>query len=448
MGRQAVVIGAGMAGLAAAGALADHFQHVRVLERDELPPAADHRAGTPQSRHVHGLLAGGLQALVELFPGFEQALLQAGAVPLRTALDVRLERPGFDPFPARDLGMLTYAASRPVIEFTLRQCLLRRANVVLQERCRVIDIAWDAAERTVSGVHCLDAMGRHAAWPAELVVDASGRGLPTLALLQAAGCPAVPQTCIGVDIGYASAAYELRADASREWKGVMTLAKVPHSSRAALMLPLEGARCILTVTGRGGDKPPGDEAGFLEFVRQLRTLTIYNALQGAQRVGEISRHVFRESVRRHFHQVQAFPRGVLPVGDALCLLNPAYGQGMSVAAQEALLLRSLLVRSIGRRDGLSTLAPAFFAQAAPVLDTAWTMASIPDFLFPQTTGEPPPDLKQRLKFGAALMRLAARDPGVHQLTAQVQHLLKPDSVYRQPIVMARVLMEAVRASWR
>src|SRR5207248_4448965 len=121
IGRHAVVIGAGIGGLTAARALADHFEHVTVLERDTLPPDAAQRPGTPQARHVHGLLAGGLRALGELFPGFEHDLQRAGAVPLRNALDVRIERPGFDPYPARDLRLVTYAASRPAIELAMRQ---------------------------------------------------------------------------------------------------------------------------------------------------------------------------------------------------------------------------------------------------------------------------------------------------------------------------------------
>src|SRR5215471_13541926 len=56
IGKQAVVIGAGMAGLTAAAALADHFDNIVILERDGLPSEPMHRAGTPQARHVHGLL--------------------------------------------------------------------------------------------------------------------------------------------------------------------------------------------------------------------------------------------------------------------------------------------------------------------------------------------------------------------------------------------------------
>jgi glycine/D-amino acid oxidase-like deaminating enzyme len=84
VGRQAVVVGAGLAGLAAARALTDHFERVIVLERDELPLGSAHRPGTPQSRHLHGLLASGLSALNDLFPGFEDDL----EITERTALRI------------------------------------------------------------------------------------------------------------------------------------------------------------------------------------------------------------------------------------------------------------------------------------------------------------------------------------------------------------------------
>jgi len=110
IGKQAVVIGAGMGGLAAAGALANHFDQVVVLERDVLPSEAAYRAGTPQARHVHALLASGLRALSELFPGFEQDLARAGAVPVRVGLDVRVEQPGYDQSATQSAGSIPLSA--------------------------------------------------------------------------------------------------------------------------------------------------------------------------------------------------------------------------------------------------------------------------------------------------------------------------------------------------
>src|SRR5580704_13051860 len=140
IGRQAVVVGAGLAGLTAARVLADHFEQVIVLEGDVLPASAAHRTGTPQSKHLHGLLPSGLNALNELSPGFSDDLDRGGAVPLRVGLDVRMERPGYDPFPQRDLGWFAYAVSRPTIERAVRRRVESRANTTLRQRCRVREL--------------------------------------------------------------------------------------------------------------------------------------------------------------------------------------------------------------------------------------------------------------------------------------------------------------------
>ena len=123
---RAVVVGAGIGGLAAAAALASHFSRVTVLERDRLPPRPEPRAGVPQCRHVHGLLGGGLAAFEALFPGIAGRLAAAGAIPIRVGVDARLEQPGFDPFPQRDLGWTNYSMSRPLLEHVVRGFVARR----------------------------------------------------------------------------------------------------------------------------------------------------------------------------------------------------------------------------------------------------------------------------------------------------------------------------------
>ena len=84
-------------------------------------------------------------------------------------------------------------------------------------------------------------------------------------------------------------------------------------------------------------------------------------------------------------------------------------------------------------------AQAFFAETASLIVTPWAQAVIPDFIHPQTRGERPPDFEQSLKIGLAMTKLAARDPGVHKLTAEVGSLLKPRTVYMDPELTRRVM---------
>ena len=444
IGKQAVVIGAGIAGLTAAGALSDYFDQVVVLERDTLPSEAVHRAGTPQSRHVHALLLSGQRALSELFPGFEQDLARAGAVPLRAGLDVRVERPGYDPFPQRDLGWFGYAASRPTIERAVRRRVESRGNTTLYQRCRVQEVLATPNGDEVTGVRYENGDGKVETIAADLVVDASGRGALTLALLHSIGRPLPEETAIGIDLGYATCVFAIPDDASTDWKGVMTFGQAPQNSRGGLMLPLEGNRWMATIGGRHGDGPPGDAEGFLTYAKALRTPTIYNAISRAERLDGVARYGFPQSVRRHFERLDAFPRGFLPIGDAICCFNPVYGQGMSVAALEACLLRRLLERLGGDSSPIAGVAPAFLAEVQTLIETPWSVAIL-DFAFPDTRGQRPADFETTLKFGIALTRLAAEDPAVHKLTVEVQHLLTPRSVYRDPALVQRVLAKMAEA---
>ena len=176
----------------------------------------------------------------------------------------------------------------------------------------------------------------------------------------------------------------------------------------------------------------------MTYAQALRTPTIHNAISHAKRLEGVARYAFPQSVRRHFERLDAFPSGLLPIGDAICRFNPVYGQGMSVAALEACLLRGLLERLDGDSNPIAGLAPTFFAEVQALIETPWSVAIL-DFAFPDTRGQRPANFEFTLKFGIALTRLAAEDPAVHKLTAEVQNLLKPLSVYRNPALVQRVL---------
>ncbi|HZW02837.1 MAG TPA: FAD-binding protein, partial [Anaerolineaceae bacterium] len=79
---QLVVIGGGMAGLAAAHVAAQVFSRVTIVERDETAGEYDFRPGVPQARHTHNLLPEGLAILERLFPGIIAELIVSGAVPI------------------------------------------------------------------------------------------------------------------------------------------------------------------------------------------------------------------------------------------------------------------------------------------------------------------------------------------------------------------------------
>jgi 2-polyprenyl-6-methoxyphenol hydroxylase-like FAD-dependent oxidoreductase len=429
IGKKAVVIGAGMSGLAAAGALADYFEQVLILERDRLPDRPVPRKGTPQSRHLHGLLPGGHRALSDLFPNFEQDLLAAGSVPIRVFRDFRMEIPGLGALPQRDFGWNFYLGTRPLLELVTRRQVERRTNVTIRQECAVFKIVADP-----DGVMTATLEDTNEVIRADLIVDASGRAAPTLSQLRLAGYSPPEEVAIGIDLHYTTTTFSVPGDAPDDWMEVGTWPSAPESSRAGYLMPIEGDRWIVTLSGQNGLRPPADHEGFMDYARQLDTQTIYNAIKNAERVSEFERYGLPASLWRRFDQLKTFPRGLLPIGDSICRFNPVYGQGMSVAAQEARLMKQVLNNQAAKLDPLDGLAMAFFSESVSLIEGPWNMSATPDFVYPETRGKRPPDLERRLQYNRALLQATMSHPAVQQAFTEVQQLLKPPSILQDPAI--------------
>jgi 2-polyprenyl-6-methoxyphenol hydroxylase-like FAD-dependent oxidoreductase len=436
LGRHAVVVGAGIGGLTAAKALSCYFGKVTVIERDALPAAPIARAGTPQARQIHVLLRGGLDALGEFFPELETELLRAGAVRVRVGSQSLLELPGFDPFPRRDLGFDYLSMTRPLLEFVARHLIEKQRNVAVKSRSRVTEILESADRSAVTGVRYDDADGRGKVLEADFIVDASSRGALTLELLDRIGFPRPPVTEIGIDLHYATATFRIPSSAPDDWRAVLHRPDA-QSGRGGLLVPVENHCWQVNLTHMHGEPVPENVEGFITFARTLRTPTIHDAIAGAEPIGPIHRFGFPCSIRRRFEMLNRFPDGLAPLGDVICRFNPAYGQGMSVAAQQAGALRRSMAARVSQADPLSGLSRLFFAAVESFLAAPWAVAES-DFAHQKTRGQRPSDLQQRLNFNSALQRIAAADARVHQIVSEVSHLIRPAKALRDPQIVSRV----------
>jgi 2-polyprenyl-6-methoxyphenol hydroxylase-like FAD-dependent oxidoreductase len=438
LGQRAVVIGAGMGGLSAAGALAKYFERVEILERDRLTGSAASRSGTAQDRHPHGLLAGGLRALDQIFPGYKRDLAAAGAVPVSVAREVQFERPDVGVLPKRDFGISLLCATRPLIELVLRRRAEAVANITLRSASRVTGIVPAAGSDGVRGVRFINGSERSETLDADLVVDASGRGAPTLTLLDALGWERPQMTEIGVDLTYNTAVVEIAPDATARWKLVLTLPDPPHLALHAIIVPTEGGRWITAIADHSATSWTETWDAFLEASRSLITPTVYNALRYAEPPEGIRHYRFPVSTWKHFERLPRLPRGVLPVADAFCRFNPIHGQGMSSAAKQACLLEDVLHRAADEPDPIAAVQAGFMAEVASVLETPWIMSTSADLAFPQTRGERPDNFAEAREFEAALFHAALADPVVHRAMIEVAQLLQPQSRLQEPDIMRRI----------
>jgi 2-polyprenyl-6-methoxyphenol hydroxylase-like FAD-dependent oxidoreductase len=352
--------------------------------------------------------------------------------------DMRFEAPGFGHLPQRDFGFDQFALSRPSLERVCRRRVEREPNIEFRPRMRVTELIASPDNHSVAGVRFEDTSGTPGSLAADLVVDASGRASPTLRFLEAIGSAKAPTIEIGIDQAYSTAIFEKPEDAPTDWLFVLHVPTPPGSSRLGIIAPMEGRRWSVSLCVNHGEASPGDIDGFMAFAKSFRMPTIYNAIRSAKRVGDIARFEMPSSVRRDFDKLDRFPRGLVALGDAVCRFPPTQGQGMSVAAQEACVLASLLESRRGAVDPLGGLAESFFAEIQPLLETPWAVA-MADLVYPQTRGERPPDFKKKLQYTRALMRLAAEDAETDRILSEVRALLRPWSALREPELASRVM---------
>src|SRR5215813_3612311 len=133
----------------------------------------------------------------------------AGAVSVAVAQDVQFERPDVGVLPKRDFGIWLLCATRPLIELVLRRRAEAVANITLRPASRVTGIVPTIGGAGASGVQFVNGSGHSETLDADLVVDASGRGAPTLTFIDALGWGRPQMTEIGVDISYATVVVEI-----------------------------------------------------------------------------------------------------------------------------------------------------------------------------------------------------------------------------------------------
>src|ERR1700758_1362076 len=435
LGERAIVVGGGIAGLSAARAVSDRFRQVVILDRDELPDSVTPRPGDPQGKHPQGLLVGGLKALEQLFPGFGDELRKAGAVPINRGFDFLYELPGQDHWPRIKLDHPTYSMTRPLLERTLRRQGERLENVKVRGGGRVLSIIGEAGAGAATDICYRTPEGKLETLQSDLIVDASGNGSLTLEFLKASRRRSPVEESIGINTHYSSGLFD-RVDIRDNYKIAYTLPNAPEESRGGLIISAENDTFQVVLIGRGEEIPPIKETDYRSYARKLWTPTISNAIKNAKLLTEITPNSFHQSRWRHFAKVIDFPRGLLPIGDAICRFNPVHGQGMSVAARQASLLFDLLGKSNG--DLLSTLASDFLPKAEDLIADPWVMSAVPDFVYPETTGVRPKNLEESLNFQKGLGRLAALDADVFELLMDVRHLLKPLDALNDPLITSRV----------
>jgi 2-polyprenyl-6-methoxyphenol hydroxylase-like FAD-dependent oxidoreductase len=397
IGEHAVVLGASMAGLLAARVLSDFYRTVTVVERDLMPTNAAQRRGVPQGRHVHALWPRGSQILDQLFWGFLTELLADGGKTWDDGDSSKFclsfgghqfVRSGT--FPRfRPLAM-SYQ-SRPFLEDHVRRRIIGIPNVTLMDGQDVVELTCNNDRSRVTGVRITSRQSNeNQSMSADLVVDATGRGSRMPTFLESLGYDRPVEDEVVMRLAYTSQLLRIPPGMHNEL--VVLTGPVPGRPTGMALFSYEDNTWLLTAIGMAGQEPPADLAGMLRFIEDFTPPEVLSALQRAEPLGEVARYRTPSSRWRRYDKMRRFPAGLLVFGDAICSFNPIYGQGMTVAALEAVALDRCL------RRGRDNLAPRFFRAAAKPIRVAWQLAAGGDLALPEIEGARPLSMRLTNKY--------------------------------------------------
>ncbi|WP_396933878.1 FAD-dependent oxidoreductase [Mycolicibacterium sp.] len=451
LGDHALVLGGSMAGLLAARVLTDFYDTVTVVERDVLPEDPVNRRGVPQGRHVHALLARGALTVREFFPGILDEVVAAGAPVWDDGEMSRfhisygghlMRRSGKAAGTAADhREMALYQPSRPLLECHVRRRLQAIGNVTILDGHDVAELTATADHNRVTGARVV---GRDSAGErqlaADLVVDARGRGANTPVCLERLGYGRPTEDHVVMRTTYVS--QQLRIPPGTLEEMLVIISSVPGRPTGMFLFGYENDVWIFTTYGMVGHEPPRDLPGMLSFVEEFAPPHLLDAVRAGEPLAPVVQHRLPSSQWRRYDKMRRFPAGLLVCGDAMCSFNPIYGQGMSVAAMDAVALRDALT------GGTANLSRRYFQAAAKSIGVAWALAAGSDLAFPEVEGHRTPTMRMTNRFVDRVLTACETDAEVHAQFFKVTGLVDGPARLFHPAILYRVARANLRRRQR
>ncbi|CAN5837737.1 hypothetical protein BH23ACT11_BH23ACT11_20750 [soil metagenome] len=433
LGEHAMVIGAGISGLLSARVLVDHFARVTVLDRDLLPNGAVPRKGVPQGRHLHSLSARGSELLEHFFPGLDKELADAGCPAVDQGWDTITDTPA-GRFPRFRSGIVMRAVSRDLLEWRVRSRLSGDPKIRFIQNREVTGLLYDKTSARITGVTSRIRGGeREEDLVADLAVDASGERSRAPRWLLELGVAKPREKIVDAGLGYATRWYQVPEGFDGDWKSLAVLPKWPEQPRGGSLRRVEGDRWTVVLLGIGeNNQPPNDPDAFLDFAKTLPSHVIHDAIASAEPISPPYGYRRTANRRRHYEKLDGMPDNLLITGDAACVMNPSYGQGMTLAA----LCAEALEATLRKRNSLNGLSRAFHRRQVKTIAPSWTTTASSDAQWAAASREELGYVQRFLhRTSEEVFRMAVEHPEVARSLLEVKNLIKAPHYLLRPRIL-------------
>ena len=393
MTQTAVIMGGGFAGMCCAQVVSQHFEKTIMIEAH---PFSVEETASPQAAHLHVLMQRGREILESLFPGIDQALAERQCLEIDWAQDTLwISRHGA--FPRYKSGIVTRSASRRFLEETMRRFILENKKIEVIDRFSVKDIIIekDIVRRVVNregkeicGDFFVNAFGRQNPFGQQGHTDVSPLKV------YYTSCLIRDFTCVD------------------DYKQIYVQMRPSAKPLGAVINPIEDGMHLLTLLTRD-HAPFSDEGDVMQAVSSISNDHFRRALAKATIVSPMKKFCHSKGTR---YVGKYRLHNMLTVGDAKCLFNPLYGQGMTISAMESELIGKFLAKKrMVRQRHLTRID-----------QLPWLIAASEDYVLLSKDHD-------KVRFSVRIfkiffdfgVKIAIKNSTVHRLFLEVLQMLRP-----------------------
>ncbi|WP_157273231.1 FAD-dependent oxidoreductase [Neobacillus bataviensis] len=431
--RRAIIIGGGMAGKLIAAAISPYFHRIVILEKDKMPDDDKTvRAGVSQAHHIHALLHAGDHALERLFPGFQQDMINRGSIKIDSIKDLAWFHHGVWKlrFSSKDTTLLQ---TRPLLESYVEERVKQVPNISYTYGVKVRSYKLSSDTGKICGVE-IQYENEIKTLDGDLVVDTSGAASFTKSWMEKQGST-VPEEKVEIGLCYATRQFTL-PEPPKDFKIKLIYPEPPNQTLGGTLSMAEDGKYIATLIGYLNTLKPAEvnsEAGFIKHAGKLPLPDLQQELLKATSITETAIYQIPHIKWRRFDKVD-LPEGLLVAGDSICRIDPVFGQGMSIAALEALAIREYFASS-PKSSSLKKLQKKLAKIVAPV----WSMVLCEDFRYEQVKGKRPFGLKFQQWYVKNLFLLSSTNESIYKDFIKVMNLVSPAGILFKPSTIKEVL---------
>ena len=361
--QQVAIIGGGIAGLSFATLISSFFESVTVFEPCMSYDDASPRKTAMQSSHLHVLLKEGQNRLLHLFPELKSEFEKHTCKTIDWGSDTEWATP-FGIFPKQKSGVETVAFSRSFLEKQMYLLTKQKPNVhFLQEKVDRINLENPKRPKV--------ATKKYGDLLFDFAIVATGQFFDVGRLFDASQFHLESVEKQEIDVTYTSARVELTNLSEEDVDQHYYQFFPPQSDIGAVISPIEKNEVLLTIIRREEQmsKLPGDFSQFVKLLSSIPNTYFKNVGSHLKPKSKVFQFRKNEMYFRDMRNVLPKESSVLFVGDSVCSLNPAFGQGMTASFKEVDILEQLLTKGC--------FSPtAFQSKVHHFLMVPWTLAKV------------------------------------------------------------------------